>query len=125
MMAGVYINNIGAGNYGWVQESGKATVQFRGNNGTAAFSTNSTATLAIGSGAYLAAASSSNSNNTVGLFDQYVASNSAALFQANSTTGFTAIDQMIVRYCGPAETLPTNGNFSLIDMPLSRASFRW
>jgi hypothetical protein len=125
LMAGVYLSAIGAGNYGFIQESGKCNVQFRGNNGTAAFSTNSVATLAIGAGAYLAAASSANANNTVGLFDQIAGANSTTVFTANSTTGYTAIDQALVRYCGPAETLPSNGNFSLIDIPLSRASYRW
>ena len=128
LFAGVYINWIPLGasgdEYWFIQESGKTTCQFTGNNGNNAFGANMAAP-AIGAGVYLAAASSSNANNTVGLFTQLVGGNSAAIFAANSTTAYGAIDNMIVRYVGPAETLPSNGNFSLVDITLSRASFRW
>ena len=125
MMAGVYINNIGAGNYWFIQESGKATVQFRGNNGNTLYGAAAlTGTPAIGCGVYLAAVGNNNNLNT-GLFDVFVGANSAAIFTANSTTAYNTIDQMMTRYVGPAETLPSNGNFSLVDITLSRASFRW
>jgi hypothetical protein len=125
MFAGVYINNFGAGNYWFVQESGKATVRFCGNNGTIQYgSATTTGTPAIGQGVYLAAKANNNNLNT-GLFDQFGGANSAAIFTANSTTAYNTIDQMMTRYVGPAETLPSNGNLSLVDIVLSRASFRW
>ena len=40
-MAGVYINNVSVNNnnswYWWIQESGKASVRFVGNNGTVVY----------------------------------------------------------------------------------------
>jgi hypothetical protein len=125
MFAGVYINNIGAGNYWFIQESGKATCQFRGNNGNTLYGGAAlSGTPAIGQGVYLAAVGNNNNLNT-GLFDVFSGANSAAIFTANSTTAYNTIDQMMTRYVGPAETIPSNGNFSLVDIVLSRASFRW
>lgn len=125
MFAGVYINNIGAGNYWFIQSAGKATCQFRGNNGNTLYGgANLTGTPAIGQGVYLAAVGNNNNLNT-GLFDVFSAANSAAIFTANSTTAYNTIDQMIVRFVGPAETIPSNGNFSLVDIVLSRVGWRW
>jgi hypothetical protein len=116
LFAGVFINNTTKGNYWWIQESGKATCSFR---------TAITGTAAIGSGVYLTGAGNNANATDVGSFDQLVGANSAAVFTANSTTAYTTVDNMLVRYVGPAETLPSNGNTSLVDLTLSRASFRW
>jgi len=122
LMAGVFITSPTAGNLWWIQESGKAYCQFRGNN----FGGNNlTGTPAIGCGVYLAAASNANNNTTVGLFDVLVGANSAAIFTANSTTGYSTIDQMMTRYVGPAELLPSNNNISLVDLEFKRGAFRW
>lgn len=125
MFAGVYINNIGAGNDWFIQSAGKASCQFRGNNGTVLYGAAAlSGTPTIGQGVYLAAVGNNNNLNT-GLFDVFTGANSAAIFTANSTTGYTAVDQMLVRYVGPAETIPSNGNISLVDITLSRIGWRW
>jgi len=125
MFAGVYINNFGAGNYWWIQESGKAFCRFRGNNGTTLYGGAAlTGTPAIGVGVYLAAVGN-NANLNTGLFDVFQNANAGTTFSAaNTTTAYNAIDNMFVRYVGPAETLPSNGNLSLVDLVLARASFR-
>jgi len=95
-------------------------VRFVGNNGTVVYGSgannNLAAGAAIASGVYLAAASNANNQLTVGLFN--------TSGNANATTN-NLIDNMLVRYVGPAETAPTNGNISLVDITLARASFRW
>lgn len=113
--AGVFLNAIGKNNSWWIQESGKATCAFR--NAI-------TGTPAIGAGVYLAGAGNNNNAIDVGAFDQLAAANSAVVFTANSTTGYTAIDNMLIRYCGPALTLPANNNVAIVDIPFSR-SYRW
>lgn len=118
--AGVFLKNITLNNtvsyYWWIQESGKATCWFRGAI---------TGTPAIAAGVYLAGAGNNANAIDVGAFDQLAAANSAAIFTANSTTGYTTVDNMIIRYCGPALTLPANNASALVDIPLSRASFRF
>ena len=114
--AGVFINNMTKGNYWWIQESGKARLAMRN-----AIS----GTPAIGAGVYLAGAGNNANAIDVGAFDQLVAGNSAAIFAANSTTAYTTIDNMIIRYIGPALTLPANNNLCLADIAFSRASFRF
>lgn len=108
LFAGVYINNIAAGNFWWIQESGKASCKFR----TAL----TAGSAGIGAGVYLTGAGNSNNAADVGSFDQ--AGN------ANTTT-LAVVDQMMTRFVGVAETLPSNNNISLVDLTLSRASFRW
>ena len=124
LFAGVFINYPGAGNSWFIQESGKCTVQFAGNNGTSTFGTGLTGTPAIGCGVYLAAQSSANSNASVGLFNVLVGANYAASGNNAATLPYTQIDQAMVRYVGPAETLPSAGNYSLVDIGLSR-TYRW
>jgi hypothetical protein len=125
MFAGVYINNMVAGNYWFIQVAGKASCWFRGNNGNTLYGGAAlTGTAAIGQGVYLAAVGNNNNLNT-GLFDVFSGANSAAIFTANSTTAYNTIDQMMTRYVGPAETLPSNGNISLVDIVLSRVGWRW
>lgn len=115
LFAGVFINADTKGNYDWLQEAGKATLKFR---------TAITGTPTIGAEVYLAAAGNNNNAADVGSFDQLAGANSAAIFTANSTTGYTAVDNMIARDMGPAETLPSNNNLSIVDIKFSRA-FRW
>jgi len=126
LMAGVYINNFSQGNYWFIQESGKASLWFRGNNGNTLYGgANITGTATIGAGVYLAAVGNNNNLNT-GLFDQLFAANGGTTFSAaNSTTAYNAIDQMFTRYVGPAETLPSNGNISFVDLEFKRGAFRW
>lgn len=114
--AGVFINNMTKGNYWWIQESGKALCSFR--NAI-------TGVPAIAAGVYLAGAGNNNNAIDVGAFDQLAGANSAAIFTANSNTGYTTVDNMIIRYVGPALTLPANNNTALVDIVLGRASFRW
>jgi hypothetical protein len=126
--AGVYINNIASnnGNYWFIQESGKASCWFRGNNGNTLYGgANISGTATIGQGVYLAAVGNNNNLNC-GLFDQIFNQNAGTTFStANSGGAYNAIDNAMVRYVGVAETLPTNGNITLVDITLSRASFRW
>lgn len=116
LMAGVFINAPTAGNYWFIQEAGKASVKFR---------TTLTGTPAIGCGAYLAGAGNNNNAADVGSFDVLVGANSAAIFTANSTTAYNTIDNMLVRYVGPCETLASNNNISIVDITLSRIGWRW
>lgn len=118
MFAGVYINNFTKGNYWFIQESGKAFCKFR----TALTG----ATPAIGCGVYLAGAGNNNNAADVGAFDVLAGANAGTTFSAaNVATAYNAIDGMFTKYVGPAETLPSNNNLSLVDLTLSRASFRW
>jgi hypothetical protein len=125
LMAGVYINYVSQGSYWFIQESGKATCQFAGNNGTVTFGTGLTGTPAAGCGVYLAAQSSSNANNTVGLFNVLAGANYASANNNAATVPYNAIDQALTRYVGPAETLPSAGNFSVVDIGAFRSAFRW
>jgi hypothetical protein len=116
LFAGVYINNnITAGYFTWIQESGKATVKLRA---TLTGSNN------IGVGVYNLLTPVANNNNDNGAFDTLAGGNSAAVFTANSTTGYTAVDQMITNYIGVAETAPSNNNTCLVDMP-GKFGYRW
>lgn len=118
--AGAFMKNVTLNNatnyYWWIQESGKCTLAFR--NAI-------TGTPAIGAGVYLAGAGNNNNAIDVGAFDQLAGANSAVLFTANSTTGYTAIDNMLIRYMGPALTLPANNNTAIVDVGFQRASFRF
>lgn len=114
--AGVFLNAMTKGNYWWIQESGKTTCNFRNTI---------TGTPAIAAGVYLAAAGNNNNATDVGAFDQLAAANSAAIFTANSTTGYTTVDNMLIRYVGPALTLPANNASALVDIAFQRASFRF
>lgn len=116
LFAGAFVNAPGKLSYWWIQESGKATLAFR--NAI-------TGTPTIGAGVYLAGGGNNNNAVDVGAFDQLVGANSAVIFTANSTTGYTAVDNMLLRYVGPAETLPANNNTAIVDVTLSRSSFRW
>lgn len=114
-IAPITLNN--ATNYfWWIQESGKCTLAFRN-----AIS----GTPAIGAGVYLAGAGNNNNAVDVGAFDQLVAGNSAAIFAANSITAYTTIDNMNLRFMGPALTLPANNNTALVDVGFQRASYRF
>lgn len=118
--AGAFLKNVTLNNttnyYWWIQESGKCTLAFR--NAI-------TGTPAIAAGVYLAGAGNNNNAVDVGAFDQLVAGNSAAIFAANSITAYTTVDNMLIRYMGPALTLPANNNTALVDVEFGRASFRF
>lgn len=120
LLAGVGINNITLNNgtpaYWYIQESGKATLQF-----VAAIS----GTPAIGSPVFVPLTASANNNATDnGAFDILAGGNSGAAFAANSTTAYTQIGQLIQNYVGPAETLASNNNLAIVDMTMQRTSFR-
>lgn len=119
LFAGVWINSPGKSNnsvnaYWWIQECGKVAVQFDVLAGV---------TPAIGSGVFLAAAG--NNNAAAARFTQRDGVDSVAVFQANSTTAYTTIAQMLTRYVGVAEQLPSNNNISVIDLTMQRSGFRW
>ena len=117
LFAGVFVNSPGKLSYWWLQESGKATCSFR---------TAISGTPAIGAGVYLTGGGNNNNAVDVGSFDQLVGANAGTIFSAaNASTAYNAIDQMLNRYVGPAESLPANNNTALVDLVLSRASFRW
>lgn len=103
LFAGVYINWIPPGNYWFIQESAKCTCQFQGNNGSAVFGAN-LVTPAAGAAVFLAGVGAANANNTVGLFGQAI--------------GLNMTDNQLMRYVGPSETLPSNGNYSIVDVNL-------
>jgi hypothetical protein len=120
LLAGVAINNITLANtqnwYWFIQESGKATCQFR-----AAITGN----LTPGTGVYSMLTASANNNATDnGAFDTLAGANSATIFQANSTTAYSTIDEMITNYVGVLETTASNNNLSIVDMTMQRTSFR-
>ncbi len=120
LFAGVCVANQTLANgtpaYWFIQESGKANLKFVATL---------TGTGAIGSPVFLPLTPSANNNATDnGAFDVLAGGNSAAAFQANSTTAYTQIGQMIQNYVGVAETAPSNNNFALVDMTIQRASFR-
>lgn len=114
-LAGITLNNSVAYNW-WIQESGKCTLAFRGAI---------TGTPAIAAGVYLAGAGNNNNAIDVGAFDQLAAANQGVVFGANSNTAYTAIDNMLIRYMGPALTLPANNNVALVDVGFQRAAFRF
>jgi len=114
--AGVFLSPLTKGNWGWIQESGKTSCKFL---------TTITGTPTQGKGVYLGAGNNNANAADVGCFDQLVGANSAAIFTANSTTGYTTVDNMISRYIGVAEALPSNNNVSIVDITMQRASFRW
>ncbi len=117
LLAGVFINAITKGNFGWIQESGKASLKF-----IAAL----TGTPAIANPVYLPlTAPASNNATDNGAFDVFDGANSAAIFTANSVTGYTTVGGMIAKYVGVAESAPSNNNVSIVDMTMQRASFRW
>ena len=124
LFMGVFVNAIPKLAYWWVQETGKTSVRFCGNNGSVQYGAASlTGTPAIGCGVYLAGLGSGNGNNNVGLFDVITGATTGNYAGANMNG--TQVDSILTRFVGVAEGLPSNGNVSLIDIFLNRASFRW
>jgi hypothetical protein len=113
LFAGVFINWVPVGgatdSYWFIQESGKATVQFQGNNQNGGVFGANLAAASVSQGVYLAGVGAANANNTVGLFSQVAAGN--------------VTDANLRQYMGPAETAPSNGNFSIVDINLR--PYRW
>lgn len=120
LFAGVSVSSFSVTNgtpaYWFIQEAGKIPCKF-----IAAL----TGTPAIGVPVFLPLTAPANSNATDnGAFDVLTGANSAAAFAANSTTAYTQIGQMIQNYIGVAEAAPSNNNVSVVDVGMSRASFR-
>ena len=114
LFAGVYINNITAGNYWWIQESGKAYCKFMATI---------TGTPAAGVAVFLESSGAANNNATDnGAFDQYAGANAAGL--AAAANFYATVGDLLCRYVGVAEVAPTNNNISLVDLTMSRTSFR-
>lgn len=118
--AGVSVSSFSVTNgtpaFWFIQEAGKIPIKF-----IAAI----TGTPAIASPVFLPlTAPASNNATDNGCVDVLAGANSAAAFAANSTTAYTQIGLMIQNYMGVAETLPSNNNISLVDVPMQRASFR-
>lgn len=121
LAAGVYVNNITMANgtpaFWWIQESGKASLHFIASV---------TGTPAIGSPVFLPLTAPANNNATDnGSFDVLDGANSAAIFTANSTTGYTTVAGMIRNYVGVSDVAASNNNYSLVSMTWQRASFRF
>lgn len=95
--AGIFINAITKGNYGFIQIAGKSSVKFR---------TTLTGTAAIGNPVYCADAGAGADDATADVLDQ-----------AGSPT-FTQVGQMVKRYIGQAEAIPVGAAISLVDIPL-------
>mgnify|MGYP001597955043 CR=1 FL=1 len=120
LFAGVFINNVpkasaNVNSYWWIQECGKVRAQFDALAGLTSVAP------AIGAPVYLNAAG--NNNNQA--FTQFDGGNSNATFAANSVTAYTVIGQLISRYVGVAEQLPSNNNISVIDLVFKNGGFRW
>ena len=114
LFAGVYINNVTKGNWWWIQESGKASCQFRAGI---------TGTAAIGSGVYVVGGVNNNNTTDNGAFDQVAGGNigTAGVTAANL---YASVDAMLLAHVGVAETLPANNNLALVDLFPTRF-FRW
>lgn len=115
LFAGVFLGPVTKGSWWFIQEAGKATVKFR---------LAITGTAAIGAGVYLTNPAPANNNATDnGSFDQLSGGNIGAgpIAAANF---YATIDGILNTYVGVAETLPSNNNLSIVDIVLSRASFR-
>ncbi len=110
LLAGVYIGNLASGNYGWIQETGKATVKFR-------TAITNVANANLGMGVYSTAGGNNNNAADIGSFD--LANNAA-----NSITTGVGADALFVRFVGVTEQVPSNNNLSLIDMVANRIFFR-
>lgn len=113
LFAGVYINNItytnGTSSYWWVRETGKHNLHFV--NAV-------TGTGAIGSPVMLPQTAAANNNATDnGSFDTLDGANSGTIFQANSTTAYTTVGNMIKTFVGIALVAPSNNNYSLTQLP--------
>ena len=116
LFAGAFINNMTKGNYWFIQESGKMSLKFR-----AAI----TGTPAIGAGVYLTNPAPANNNTDNGSFDQLSGGNigSGPIAAANF---YATLDGILNTRVGVAETLPSNNNVSVVDVPFGfGGSFRW
>lgn len=99
-IAGVALNAVTAGNYGWIQAAGKASVQFRAVL---------TGVAAIGNSVYAAGAGAGASNAMADVLDG---------IGANPT--FDQVAQMQRRYLGIAEAIPVAAAISVVQMAYSR-----
>lgn len=99
LIAGVFINTLTKGNSWWILIAGKVVGQFRATL---------TGTAANGCGVYAAAEGN-------GVFD---------VLAGSANQNATQIDNMMMRFMGVAENLPSNNNASLVDVPLQHV-YRW
>lgn len=114
LFAGVYINNVTKGNWWWIQESGKASCQFR---------SGITGTAAIGVGVYTVSGVNNNNATDNGAFDQ-VSGGNIGTAGAAAANLYASIDALLMAHVGVAETLPANNNLALVDLFPTRF-FRW
>ena len=114
LFAGVYINNVTKGNWWWIQESGKATCQFR---------SGITGTAAIGAGVYVVGGVNNNNATDNGAFDQ-VSGGNIGTAGVTALNFYASVDGMINARVGIAETLPANNNTALVDLD-AYLSYRW
>lgn len=112
LLAGIYLGALAQGNYGWIQETGKATVKFR-------TTITNAASANLGMGVYSTAGGNNANAADVGSFDLYPPS----VNTSNATLG-NATDVAILRFVGVTEQVPSNNNLSLIDMVANRIFFR-
>lgn len=97
LWSGIGLNTVTAGNFGWMQILGKASIRSR-----TAFTG---PTPAQGIGAYCAGAGA---GTDVGTFDIFNGDASNPTFQQ--------VDQMIVRYLGVTEALPVGATITTVDL---------
>lgn len=114
LYAGVFINNVAKLSAWWIQESGKCSLKMR---------TTLSGTAAIAAGIYLAGGGNNANAADVGAFDVLAGLSGTAPF--NAANAYASVDAMFVKFVGVAETLPSNNNISLVDVPFSRGGFRW
>ena len=114
LFAGVFINNTTKGNWGWIQESGKASCQFR---------SGITGTAAIGAGVYVVGGVANNNTTDNGAFDQVSGAN-IGTGGAAAANFYASVEGLLLAHVGVAETLPANNNLALVDLFPTRF-FRW
>lgn len=107
LKAGIFINTMTKGYYGWILVAGK---------GYAWFKTTITGTPADGCGVYAAA---QGAGADVGKVDVLAGAD------MGGTTGlyYGIVDNMIKRFVGVALESPTNNNLCLVDLPIRFLSF--
>jgi hypothetical protein len=104
--AGVFINVLTKGNYGWIQIAGKVTLFFKASL---------TGTAADGVGVYAAAVGSGEPGKVDVLAGADMGNNTALYYGI--------VDNMIKRFVGVALGAPSNNNLTLVDMPIRYISY--
>lgn len=99
LIAGITINAVTKGNYGFIQVAGKATVQFR---------TTLTSVAGIGSGVVAAGAGAGADVAT------------ADVLEGAGNPTFAQMSNFSKRWLGVAETAPTNGGLKIVNLQFAR-----